>query len=76
VLDSRLALVEAAAEKGDEFVELNEAGEPINLLSPEDEKKTARKKVAARRPAAAPKKKAMVKKKTSRSRAEEGGDAE
>ncbi len=76
VLDSRMALVEAAAEKGDEFVELNEAGEPVNLLASEEEKKAARKKVAPRRPAAAPKKKAMVKKKSTRGRAEEGGEAE
>lgn len=76
VLDSRLAIVEAAAEKRDEFVELNEAGEPVNLLAAEDEKKGARKKVAARRPAAAPKKKATVKKKSTRGRAEEAGEAE
>lgn len=76
VLDSRLAIVEAAAEKGDEFVELDEAGEPVNLLAPEEEKKAARKKVAPRRPAAAPKKKATVKKKSTRGRAEEGGEAE
>lgn len=76
VLDSRMALVEAAAEKGDEFVELDEAGEPVNLLAPEEEKKAARKKVAPRRPAAAPKKKATVKKKSTRGRAEEGGEAE
>jgi small subunit ribosomal protein S2 len=73
VLDSRLAIVEAAAEKGDEFVELNEAGEPMNLVEQADEKTAGRKK-AARKPAAAPKKKATVKKKPSRARSDEVGE--
>jgi small subunit ribosomal protein S2 len=72
ILDSRMAVVEAAAEKGDEFVELNEAGEPVNLV--DADKDAARKKAAPRKPAAAPKKKATVKKKATRSRGDDGGD--
>ena len=68
ILDSRMAIVEAAAEKGDEFVELDEAGDPVNLISGDDDKKSPRKKTAARKTTAPPKKKAAVKKKTSRSR--------
>jgi small subunit ribosomal protein S2 len=70
VLDSRMAVFEAAAEKGDEFVELNEAGEPVSQVDAD----AARKKAAPRRPAAPPKKKATVKKKSSRGRTEEAGD--
>jgi len=67
ILDARLVAVEAAAGRGDEFVELNAAGEPVvDLAAAEANKGLARKKAPARRPATA--KKATVKKKPSRAR--------
>jgi small subunit ribosomal protein S2 len=72
ILDARMVVVEAVAEKGDEFIELNEAGEPVIPTGVEAEKKgIARKKAPARKPAAA-KKKATVKKKPSRGRGAAG----
>jgi small subunit ribosomal protein S2 len=75
VLDSRLAAVEAAAaEKGDDFVELNEQGEPVVDVAAreEDARKGARKKTARRAPP--PKKKATVKKKAPRARTAADGE--
>ncbi|MGQ0657682.1 MAG: 30S ribosomal protein S2 [Chromatiales bacterium] len=73
ILDSRLTAVEAAAEKGDEFVELNEAGKPVvDIAGQEQRKPGARRKTAAAGRAAVAKKKATVKKKTSRTHAAAG----
>jgi small subunit ribosomal protein S2 len=80
ILDSRLLAMDTAMDKGDDFVELDEAGEPVvDLASDDAAKPGAKKKAAARKPAA--KKKATVKKKTTRSRTAEtedaaGGDSE
>ncbi len=72
ILESRLAAVEAATARGDEFVELNERGEPVvDVAAPEEgAPRSARKKAARRAPA--PKKKATVKKKAPRAHAAAG----
>jgi small subunit ribosomal protein S2 len=75
VLDARLAVVEAVAEKGDEFVELDEAGEPVLTAAADDDKKGAARKKAAKK-APARKKPATVRSKPSRARTvRAGGDA-
>ena len=81
VLDSRMLAMDTAMDKGDDFVELDEAGEPVVDLAADDAAKpAAKKKTPARKPVA--KKKATVKKKTSRARTAEtegaagGGDSE
>ena len=80
VLDSRMLAMDTAMDKGDDFVELDEAGEPVVDLAADDAAKpAAKKKTPARKPVA--KKKATVKKKTTRARSAAtegaaGGDAE
>ena len=80
ILDSRMLAMDTAMDKGDDFVELDEAGEPVVDLAADDAARpAAKKKAPARKPVT--KKKATVKKKTSRARTAEtegaaGGDAE